>query len=67
MTYIVGILQSVNSEFWYSNSSSSKYLEVYSVNVFISVFSFWIPWIDLTVSKSVPEPQIPGEPYNIDQ
>lgn len=49
--------------FWDSNSSRSKCSEM---NVFTSIL-FWIPGIDLPASKSVPEPQIPGELYNMDQ
>lgn len=67
MTYTVDILQQLNLAFCYSNSSSSNHSEMYSMNAFTSVFSFWISKIDLPVSKSIIEPQIPGEPYNVDQ
>lgn len=67
MTYTVDISQQLNLASCYSNGSSSNHSEMYSMNVFTSVFSFWISRIDLPVSKSILEPQIPGEPYNVDQ
>lgn len=67
MTYTVDILQQLNLAFCYSNRSSSNHSEMYSMNVFTSVFLFWISRIDLPVSKSIRGPQIQGEPYNVDQ